>query len=215
MPTVALALVTAWSPPPARADGDPASDVLVSQAVFLPQDAGVSAKQQAQLGALLGAAARSGYQLRVALIGSAADLGSITALWRQPQSYAQFLGQELPLAYKGPLLVLMPNGLGLYRLGGTPPAERSALAGIRAPAAGTGLAATAVTAIQRLAAASGHAVTVPTTTMSPSSGAGSTGPVSWTALAAGGVLIALAWSASLRARPLRRMRRGREEISSN
>ena len=37
----------------ARADGDPASDVLVSQTVFLPSDACVSAQQQAQLVGLL------------------------------------------------------------------------------------------------------------------------------------------------------------------
>ena len=61
-------------------------------------------EQQAQLVALLAAARRSGYQLRVALIASSTDLGSVTELWRQPQSYAQFLGQELSLVYRGPVL---------------------------------------------------------------------------------------------------------------
>jgi len=114
IPVAALGLLAAS----ARADGDPASDVLVSQTLFLPQDAGVPANQQAQLDALLHAAQQSGYQIRVALIASPTDLGSVTELWRQPQNYARFLAQELSLLYRGPLLVVMPNGYGLYRLAG-------------------------------------------------------------------------------------------------
>ncbi|MBV9006759.1 MAG: hypothetical protein JO181_18980, partial [Solirubrobacterales bacterium] len=52
------ALALGWSAAPARADGDPASDVLATQLLYLPQDAGVPAAQQAQLGALLQTAAR-------------------------------------------------------------------------------------------------------------------------------------------------------------
>ncbi len=181
--------------------------MLASQGLFLAQDAGVPAKQQAQLGALLQAAGRSGYLIRVALIASSADLGSVTELWRQPQSYAQFLGQELSLVYRGPLLVVMPDGLGLYRLNRPLAAQRSALAGIRAPAAGTGLGTAALTAVQRLAAASGHALPIPSAT--PGSTSGSTDPVSWTAFAIGLALIVLAWTASVRARPLVRMRSSR------
>jgi hypothetical protein len=102
----------------AWADGDPASDVLYSQSVFLPQDAGTSSHQRAQLGAVLQAARRSGFHLKVALIASPADLGSVTELWRQPRNYAMFLGQELSLVYGGALLVVMPNGFGVYGRGG-------------------------------------------------------------------------------------------------
>ncbi len=56
----------------ARADGDPASDVLATQTLFLPQDAGVPAGQQVQLAMLLAAATRTGYRLRVAMIASTA-----------------------------------------------------------------------------------------------------------------------------------------------
>jgi hypothetical protein len=47
---------------------------------------------------------------------SRSDLGSVTELWRQPQSYARFLDQELSLSlvYHGPLLVAMPGGFGYY-----------------------------------------------------------------------------------------------------
>jgi hypothetical protein len=47
------------------ADGGPASDVLASQPLFLPQDEGIAAARHAQLGALLAAARRSGYPIRV------------------------------------------------------------------------------------------------------------------------------------------------------
>ena len=54
----------------------------------------------------------------------------MTELWRQPQNYARFLGQELSLVYRGTLLVVMPNGFGLESLNPAVPADASALAGI-------------------------------------------------------------------------------------
>jgi hypothetical protein len=192
-----VVLSLAWSAGPVRADGDPASDVLATQTLFLPQDAGVPATQQARLGAELRAAGRNGYPIRVAIIASAADLGSVTALWRQPENYARFLGLELPLVYKGPLLVVMPNGLGTYRLGPYAATAQSALGDIRA----RGLGATALDAIQRLAAASGH--TLPATRITPPSKPTTSDPASWIVFAIGSALIALAWTASLRSRPPR------------
>ena len=85
-----LALAWAWHAAPARADGDPASDVLATQTLFLPQDADATPAQRAQLSALLQTAARRGYPIAVALVASAVDLGSMTALWRQPETYAAF-----------------------------------------------------------------------------------------------------------------------------
>ena len=198
--TAVVALALAFSAPQARADGDPASDVLALQSLFLPQDARVPVSQQAELGALIRAAASSGYQIRVAVIASPADLGSITALWRQPQNYAEFLGQELSLLYRGPLLVIMPAGFGVYDAGQAPAADQSALAGIRIPPAGPALATAAATAIQRLAAGSGHTLTVPSATVPTVSG--SSHVVAWIVFALGAALVVLAWSASLRARPV-------------
>jgi len=197
--TAILALWCGLSAASALADGDPASDVLATQSLFLPQDANVSVRQQAQLGALVDTAARSGYPIRVALISSAADLGSVTELWRQPQSYARFLGQELSLVYHGPLLIVMPNGLGLYGLGGSTDARRAALGALAAGPGRAGTGAFAASAIERLAADSGHPL--PTPAARASTAPGSEDPGAWIALAAGALLILAAWAASLRARP--------------
>jgi hypothetical protein len=194
-----LALAGAWAPTSAKADGDPASDVLATQSLFLPQDAAVPPAQQAQLAALLREAARSGYPIRVALIASATDLGSVTALWNQPQNYAQFLGQELGLVYHGPLLVVMPSGFGLYHVHLISTAEH-ALASRPNPRSGIGAAA--ITGIRKLAAAAGHPLAPPAVTSNPGATAGS--PIPGIVFAIGAILIALAWIASLRARPLRR-----------
>jgi hypothetical protein len=191
-----------------RADGDPASDVLATQSVFLPQDAGLPLPQQGQLTELVRASASDGYAIRVALIASRSDLGSVTELWRQPQTYARFLGQELALVYRGPLLVVMPDGFGIY---GASPSATSALAGVRIPpGGGAGLGSATLTAVQRLAGVAGHPLPLPapaaTATRSRSSN-----PLSVLVFAIGGVMIALAWTASLRARPPRLRHRGSAE----
>jgi hypothetical protein len=185
--------------PAALADGDPASDVLAQQSLFLPQDAGIPARQQAQLEAIVQAAARSGYQIRVALIDSAADLGSVTELFGQPQAYAAFLGQELALVYHGRLLVVMPHGLGLYPSNRALATERTALAGLPSPAAVGGLGTVALSAIQRVAGVAGHPLTIskPAAQAKPAK----SDVLAWVAFAGGGILIALAWTARLRARP--------------
>ena len=138
----------------ARADGDPASDYLLSQKVFLPYDAPISATLSEQLTALATDAARKGYPIRVALIASPIDLGSVTALWAKPQEYARFLASEVAFVYRGRLLVVMPQGIGFYWLGHPTP-ERRALAGLRVQPGADGLARTAITAVRRLAAARG------------------------------------------------------------
>lgn len=187
----------------ARADGDPASDVLATQSLFLPQDAGIPLPQQNQLNGLLQASASGGYPIRVAIIATKADLGSVTELWRQPRTYARFLGQELSLLYRGPLLVVMPGGYGFNRIDPPLPAGPSPLAGIRNPAAGTApgtaLGTAALSAIERLATAAGHPVPIPpAATTTRAAGGKDTIPV--IALVVGAVLIAVAWTASLRAR---------------
>ena len=99
--------------------------------------------------------------MRVALIAFPADLGSITALWGQPQRYAEFLGQELSLVYHGRLLIVMPGGLGVYHAGRAVGAEQAVLTSIPLLRTGVRLGALALTAIQRLAAASGHSIAIP------------------------------------------------------
>jgi hypothetical protein len=184
----------------ARADGDPASDVLATQSLFLPQDANVPSAQQGQLQALLEEARRAGDPIRVAVIASPADLGSVTALWRQPKTYSRFLGQELSLVYPGLLLVVMPNGYGVFHQAGVSPAEQAVLAKLATP--DSKLGAAALDAVVRLAASSGHALSVPSATSPPA--ATSSDALPWIVFAIGAVLIVAAWAASLHARPLRR-----------
>src|ERR1700743_1477057 len=98
----------------ASADGDPGSDVLLEQNLFFGSDAGISVKQQLGLDRLLQASATAGAPVRVAIIARKDDLGTVTPLWQKPQSYAEYLGYELSNTYGGRLLVVMPNGYGIY-----------------------------------------------------------------------------------------------------
>ena len=112
---VALCVVAACvaaSASVARADGDPASDYLVARQVFVSSQRVVDSRAQRELLATVAAANRDGFPIRVAIISSDYDMGSITALWRRPALYARFLGLELASAYRGRLLVVMPNGFG-------------------------------------------------------------------------------------------------------
>jgi len=139
----------------ARADGDPASDFLLTQKVFLPYDAKISPTRSEQLAALAADAARDGYPIRVALIASPVDLGSVTALWAKPQEYAKFLAAEVSFAYRGRLLIVMPQGLGTYQLGKASTKPERALSGLKVEPGANGLAATAISAVRRLAATQG------------------------------------------------------------
>ena len=198
--TLALAALAAGT---AGADGDPASDVLYTQPVFVPQDAGIPAADAARLAALVREARRAGYPVKVAIVSSSYDLGSVTALWRKPQTYAHFLGVELSLLYRGRLLIVMPNGLGIYHHGLPVTRETAVLKNVAVDRGD--LAATAASAVQRLAAADGRTLAVPVA-QPPASVArpGGTSPWTWLALGLGLLLVALAWAVSLRVRPLRR-----------
>ena len=181
----ALALLAVLAAGPlasiARADGDPGSDVLVYQPLFLGADAGVSIQQQVRLGGLLQAAGRAGFPIRVAIISSRYDLGAITALWLKPRAYARFLGIELSLAYDGRLLVVMPNGFGFNWPGHPAQSAYRALGGIAIQPGGSGLATAAQRAVRSLAAGAGVELAPPTspsgvtvTAVAPSTGTTST-----------------------------------------
>ena len=142
----------------ARADGDPASDYLVSRQVFVSSQQGVESSGQRELLATVGAANRAGFAIRVAIISSDYDLGSITALWRKPALYARFLGLELASAYRGRLLVVMPNGFGFNWPGHRAGQEQRVLAKVAIGSGPAGLLSAAQAAVRRLAAADGIAV---------------------------------------------------------
>ena len=115
----AALLVAAYS----RADGDPASDYLLLQNVFLTYQS-PSPALRAGLEHVASDVYLHGDRVKVAVIYDTADLGSVPSMFGDPESYAQFLGIELSLWYDGPLLVVMPGGFGIYDGGrSTAPAE--------------------------------------------------------------------------------------------
>jgi hypothetical protein len=144
----AVLLAAGPSASPALADGDPASDVLVGQDVFLPLGQSTTSKHVAQLDALAREADQAGNPIKVALIAAQTDLGSVTALYGQPDKYARFLSLELEFVTKAPLLIVMPQGIGFARAGKTIP--NTQLAGITVGSGPDGLVETAITAIKRL-----------------------------------------------------------------
>jgi hypothetical protein len=164
---VAAALASSVVAASARADGDPASDYLLVQKVFLPFDAKLPAQRQAQFTALVTAANRSGFTIRVALITSSYDLGAITSLWQKPRTYARFLAEELSYLYKGRLLIVMPNGFGFHWLKHTPTAEYAVLAKVPIEPGSAGLLAAAQTAVAELATAAGVKIAAPTRVATP------------------------------------------------
>lgn len=155
----------------ARADGDPASDFLLSQDVFLPYGGGkIPVQRETAMTALVREANERGFRIKVALIATPSDLGAIGALWRQPQPYARFLGQELAFLYKGRLVIVMPNGYGVYHHGRPVAAERRVLDGLPLPeASGTDLASAATDAVRRLARTQGLRLAAPDTSAGGSS----------------------------------------------
>ena len=159
---VAVALVAAV---PALADGDPASGYLITQPVFFPfEPTKVSESAQNDLLDLLATSKDKGYEIRVAIIATRTDLGAVPALFAKPQRYADFLGQEIVYFWKGPLLVVMPNGFGFFKNGKPVPGEKEKLAQLPVPgsADGDALASAADGAVRALAQLNG--VTLPAQT---------------------------------------------------
>lgn len=123
------AAVAAGAASVARADGDPASDVLYFQDVYLPY-AKPSADVAAGLTGAVSAANKAGFRIKVAVIQSEQDLGSVPSLFNHQDIYARFLGAELKTFYAQRLLVVMPAGFGIYDNGKPTDPEKAALAGI-------------------------------------------------------------------------------------
>lgn len=148
-------------PPAARADGDPASDLLISQDVFYPYAPNAVAKPlQTALNGMVRAAKAKGYPVKIALIADQADLGSVPQLFTDPQKYADLLTAEISYNTKPRVLVVLPAGLGGNNLG-----DRAgpALAGVTVDqgAGPDGLARAALAALGKLTAANGTPVAVP------------------------------------------------------
>lgn len=139
----------------AQADGDPASDVLVFRAYFLPYAPQTPVDAEQQLNIATAAADRAGYPIRVAVISGPGDLGIVPQYDGKPTEYAPFLGQELKFAYNGGLLIVMDDGYGLYGI--DDPKVLEALAALPKPASNDpkDLAIAAADAVVALSTAAG------------------------------------------------------------
>jgi hypothetical protein len=160
----ALLVVAAALSFPAAADanGDPASDYLLGQSVFLPFNAKIDSGVVERLSAVIREADKAGFKIKVAVIGTPYDLGTAFSLYRKPQRYAEFLGLELSFVYRDRLLVVMPNGFG-YSVKGEPgPRFSRVLKGLPEPGRdATKEVRAATTAVRRLAAVAGHRIVLP------------------------------------------------------
>jgi hypothetical protein len=159
-----VGMVAALLAPLARADADPASDVLPAQDVFLPYATILSGHLKPsdnQLIDTVAMAKRAGYPVKVAVIASSQDLGGVTGLNGKPETYARFLGQELSFLYHGPLLVVMQRGFGLYDGGRSVSRDERLLRSIAMARTSTGLEQAATAAVVKLAAAAHHPFRAP------------------------------------------------------
>ena len=143
-------------PATAHANGDPASDYLLVQSIFLPFNAKVDANAREKLVDTIRAADKAKFRIRVAVIGSRYDLGTAFSLFNQAQKYSEFLGLELSFQYRDRLLVVMPNGYGFTINGRRDPAGVRVVQRLPGPGQdATKQVEGATAAIRKLAAASG------------------------------------------------------------
>jgi hypothetical protein len=144
----------------ARADGDPASDYLIGQKVFLSYDAKIPKASQQKLLAAVESANAQGFRVKVALIWTSYDLGAVPQLFRKPRYYARFLDTEDSYWLKTTtrLIVVMPNGLGFAQWKHDPSAGNRALSTIKVTPTPAGMTEAATTAVVKLAAAAGVTV---------------------------------------------------------
>ncbi len=182
---------------PARADGDPCSDYLLVGSLCPPNNPRPSQPQIDRTQKTIDAAKKAGYEIRVAVIGSPTDLGSVPVFFGRPAPYAKFLDAELQSAWTGKLLVVMAAGYGVREHTKPYPGGVKALKGLPPPANGTpdALMGAATVAVRKLAASEGvkvpviplaRTVTPPPTT---GSGSGSTSFVTYALVLAAGLVV--------------------------
>lgn len=187
-------LVLGTGAPAALADGDPASDVLPQTDVYYPYSPPPSPALVDTLDALLADVRERGYPMKVALIASAADLGTYPTMFNNPQVYANLLSSELPTNPHGTvedelhLLIVMPGGFGGSGLGDRVD-EALAEVEIDPDAETDGLVRAAIGAVARLATVNGTETAVPEI---PEAGGDDGGGGSSVVVIVGAVLAALA-----------------------
>ena len=91
----AALVVTHALPGTARANGDPASHVLLRDDVFLPLQPKPSPTAATAVKVLLRRTRAGGYPLHIAVIASGGDLGDVPQYFGRPQQYADLLYSEI------------------------------------------------------------------------------------------------------------------------
>jgi hypothetical protein len=114
---IGVALLALLVVPGARADGDPASDILFGDNVFLSLVSPQTNAKGKELERLTAAAAKESFVIKVAVVSSPTDLGAVPQLFGQAEKYAKFLRTELTWGgFKGTLVVVMngkPGGVAV------------------------------------------------------------------------------------------------------
>jgi hypothetical protein len=157
---VVVAAAALVAVPLARANGDPASDVLITNQVYIGPEVPISNSDRDALTKTVAAANERGYPIRVALIPFTSDLGTAVSLWRHPQDYAKFLGSELAFVYTKPLLIAMPSGFGVYHRNKPVAKQQRVLVRVPPGKTPTEVAQQTTKAVRALAAADGIALPV-------------------------------------------------------
>ena len=106
-------LLSVLAVPAARADGDPASDVLYFTDVFTSFEEH-NKTQIDKIHQAVDTARAQGRPIKVAVIWANTDMGSVPQLFNKPAVYAKFLAAELDGVLTGPLVIAMPAGFGVW-----------------------------------------------------------------------------------------------------
>ena len=130
--------------PAALADGDPASDYLLGGSTYLsPFDSHIPKAEQAKLDRH----AREREEAGLPAEGRG-DRDAVRprrrcrVLFKTPQTYAQFLAEEDFYYWKDEVLVVMPNGFGIYKANkAARPPTRRLIAKLKVPPNGDGAGA--------------------------------------------------------------------------
>jgi hypothetical protein len=164
------------------ADDDPAGGTLLAQSVFYPYRPAALGLER-RLNEEVASVTRRGFPIKVALIGSPADLGGVREMFGRPQRYAEYLELEVGLPRPQPLLVVMADGYGVDAV---PASADDALATLARPAGirSDDLVRAAIAVVARLAVAARRPP--PASTVGPSrANAAASAPTSVSPIAAG------------------------------
>lgn len=146
------ALGVSLPPSGALADGDPASDVLITNSLYTPVAQRISPPVMKQLKSTIEQANAGGFKVRVALILDRTDLGAVPQLFGHPARYAKLLSGELYYAWKGAIVAVQPSGIGVQNIKPLGPAQAVAdSVAITNPSTADGLAQAATETIRKLA----------------------------------------------------------------